>query len=157
MVELPTDLMAALPESAAPVVQQWWASLTEANRQQVAGFWDQRLEVVFFAPQLDEAGRLDDWEQIPTVVGGRFVPPDDAWGLSEWGPGYFEHLLQHPELVLVWEPVRRVFHIGCTQHMAARVCLVSGYVPVDFQCPLGSGVCPLQALRGGCLKAAAQN
>jgi hypothetical protein len=148
MDELPADLLAALPLGAGPVAQNWWASLTEADRRLVAGLWDERREVKFFTPQPDDAGRVDSWEQVPGVIGGRFVPPDDARGLGEWGPGYFEHLLQHPELVIVWEPEQRTFHIGCTRHPAARACLESGHVPADFVCPLGSESCPLLALRG---------
>jgi hypothetical protein len=99
------------------------------------------------------AVRLDEWEQVPTVKGGRFVPPDDARGLAEWGPGYIEHLLQHPELVLLWEPAQRTFHIGCTRHAAARSCLESGGVPKGFACPVGSASCPLLPLKGARLTA----
>jgi hypothetical protein len=147
-MELPTDLVAAIPRGSEPVARRWWASLSEADRRQLAGLWDARREVHFFSPQADEAGRLDEWEQVPEVEGGRFVPRDDAWGLSEWGPGYFEHLLEHPELVLLWEPAERTFHIGCTQHAAARSCLEFGRVPVQFDCPLDSPACPLLPIRG---------
>ena len=148
MEELPADLMAALPPNAETVAQQWWASLSEADRERVTGLWDERLEVRFFAPQSDELGRIDDWEVVPVVAGGRFVPTDDTRGFSEWGPGYFEHLLQHPELVLAYEPPRRTFFIGCTRHTAARRCLESGRVPHDFRCPVGLDACPLRAIRG---------
>jgi hypothetical protein len=148
MAEIPADLLAAIPPTSAFVAQAWWASLCEADRSHVAGLWDERREVHFFTPQADETGRVDDWGQVPAVKGGRFVPPDDAWGLAEWGPGYFEHLLEHPELVLLWEPAERTFHIGCTAHTAARSCLESGGVPSDFRCPAGSPSCPLLPLRG---------
>lgn len=85
---------------------------------------------------------------IPTDL---FIPHDDAWGLSEWGPGYFEHLLQHPEMVLLWEPAERTFHIGCTRHSAARACLESGRVPREFACPFDSRSCPLEPIRGSFL------
>ena len=61
---------------------------------------------------------------IPAVQGGRFVSSDDD-GREEWTPGYFEHLLQHPDLVLAYEPPHRVFYI-CTQHAAARACAENG-------------------------------
>jgi hypothetical protein len=148
MSDLPADLLAALPPGAVEVARRWWSSLSEADQRRVAGLWDERLEVQFFTPQPDDTGQVDCWEQVPTVVGGRFVPRDDAWGLSEWGPGYFEHLLQHPELVIVWEPVGRTFHIGCTRHPSARACLTSGEVPSAFVCPLGIESCPWEPLRG---------
>lgn len=147
MEPLPLDLLAALPDGAGPVAERWWASLSDADRRRLAGLWDGRLEVCFFSPQENAAGRVDDWEQVPAVSGGRFVPTGDD-GRGEWSPGYFEHLLQHPELVLAYEPPRRTFHIGCTQHGAARACLTAGAVPVDFVCPVGSVSCPLRALRG---------
>lgn len=153
MVELPADLLAAIPPASVAVAQRWWASLSADERRQVADLWDQRWEVQFFSPQSDETGCLDDWEQVPAVRGGRFIPPDDAWGLAEWGPGYFEHLLQHPELVLLWEPERRTFHIGCTRHAAARSCLGAGLVPAEFTCPVDSSACPLEPLRGARLTA----
>jgi hypothetical protein len=71
MDELPPDLLAALPDGAGPVAEQWWASLSEADRRRVAGLWDERLEVSFFAPQADADGCVDQWEQVPAVAGGR--------------------------------------------------------------------------------------
>jgi hypothetical protein len=152
MIALPPDLLAAIPPRSVTVAERWWNSLSDEERSQVADLWDNRLEVRFFTPQRDESGRLDDWEQVPAVWGGRFFPPDDAWGLAEWGPGYFEHLLQHPELMLLWQPAERTFHIGCTRHHAARACLDSGSVPETFTCPLSSQACPFVSLRGAALK-----
>src|SRR5690348_11332015 len=115
MDDLPADLLEAIPANALPVVQAWWASLDDDRRRQVAGLWDSRREVRFFTPQADDSGAVDSWEQVPRVRGGKFIPPDDAWGLGEWGPGYFEHVLQHPELVLFCDPERRTFYISCTR------------------------------------------
>jgi hypothetical protein len=97
-------------------------------------------------PQLNPAGGLDAWEQLPTVRGGRFIA-SEADDRAEWEPGYFEHLLKHPELVIAYEPPRRVFYI-CTQHAAARAGLEVGLVPSEFACPLVEESCPLLALRG---------
>lgn len=155
MVELPADLLAAIPPASMSIARSCWASLSEDDRRQVACLWDDRREVHFFTPQPDEAGRLDEWEQVPAVKGGRFIPSDDAWGLAEWGPGYFEHLLQHPEVVLLWEPAQRTLYIGCTRHAAARSCLESGAVPADFACPVSTPSCPLLPLRGTRLSARA--
>jgi hypothetical protein len=90
---------------------------------------------------------VDAGERVPAVRGGRFAPSDDD-GRDEWSPGYFEHLLQHPELVLAYEPARRTFHFGCTQHAAARACLAVGRVPAGFACPVGALSCPLAPLSG---------
>lgn len=150
MTQIPADLLAALTDGAGPVAEGWWATLSEADQSRLAELWDERLEVKFFTPQQDDEGCVDGWEEVPTVRGGRFIPPDDD-GKAEWQPGYFEHLLQHPELVLAYEPQARTFHIGCTRHAAARSCLKNGEVPIGFVCPVGQARCPLEALRGAWL------
>ncbi|MBL8868069.1 MAG: hypothetical protein JNK93_21160 [Planctomycetia bacterium] len=101
MHSLPIDLLAALPEGTGPVAELWWQRLSDADRQQIVGLWDERLEVRFFTPQPDATGCLDDWNQVPVVEGGRVLSDDDD-GQNEWGPSYFERLLQHPELVLAY-------------------------------------------------------
>ncbi len=93
------------------MAEKWWSTLSEPDRRRIAGLWDKRLEVCFFSPQADASGVVDDWQQVPSVRGGRFIPSEDD-GRTEWSPGYFEHLLQHPELVLAYEPPRRTFYIG---------------------------------------------
>jgi hypothetical protein len=148
MVEFPPDLLAALPESGSPVALQWWLSLSDTDRRQVADLWDGRLEVKFFTPQRKEDGQMDCWEEIPAVEGGRFIATDDRSGLSEWGPGYFEYLLSNPELLLAYDPTHRTFHIGCSRHQAARECILAGSVPTSFQCPVGLPSCPLASLKG---------
>jgi hypothetical protein len=151
MLELPPDLKEAIPSCSLSVAESWWNSLSDDDRRLVADLWDKRREVHFFAPKADDSGQLDQWKDLPKVRGGRFIPSDDAWGLDEWGPGYFEHLLEHPELMLLWQPAERSFHIGCTNHIAARACLEQGRVPATFTCPLDSRTCPLVSLRGAIL------
>jgi hypothetical protein len=36
MDDLPTDLLAALPETGVPLARQWWGSLAEADRERIA-------------------------------------------------------------------------------------------------------------------------
>jgi hypothetical protein len=152
MNTLPSDLRALLPDGGITAAENWWSTLAPADRQRIADLWDDRYEVQFFTPQCDDSGAVDEWEKVPAVTGGRFVPKDNESVRPEWGPGYFEHLLQHPELVLAYEPEARTFHIGCTLHFAARTCLESGRVPIGFQCPVRSLTCPLIPLRGADLK-----
>lgn len=147
MDEIPPDLLAALPEGAAPAARKWWASLEAADRVHLAGLWDSRLEVRFFEPQADDNGKVDRWNQLPKVEGGKFVPHDND-GRLEWQPGFFEHLLSHPDLALAFETPYRAFHIGCIIHEAARDCVRVGIVPAGFACPLELEECPLLRLRG---------
>jgi hypothetical protein len=109
----------------------------------VARLCDERLDACFFGVVADDRDRV-----VPKVRGGRFVASDDEWGFDEWGPSYFEHLLQHPELVLIWDQTERTFHTGCTRHPAARACWDSGCVPSDFACPFGSAACWMRPLLG---------
>ncbi|HVU86111.1 MAG TPA: hypothetical protein VHD36_02240 [Pirellulales bacterium] len=114
MEECPAELLRLLPDEAGPIVKEWWTALSQADRQRIAKLWDEKVEVRFFSPMENASGSVDAWEDVPSVVGGRFVPHDDN-GLNEWGPGYFEHLLQHPELVMAYDPPLKIFHIGCIQ------------------------------------------
>ncbi len=153
MTELPDSLRAAVPPASGPAVADWWAGLAEMDRLRVVDLWDARREAVFFERQADEAGRLDDWSGVPSVRGGRFLASDDAWGLAEWGPGYFEYLLANPELYPIHDPTHRTLHIGCTRHPAARACREAGGIPLDFACPVAAPACPLRALQGARLVA----
>lgn len=141
MSPIPAGLVDDLAGLDMGPILDWWASLTEAARSAVVSLCDERLDACFFGPTPD-----DPEAPVPAVLGGRFIPHDDAWGLAEWGPGYFEHLLEHPELVIVYEPTLQTFHIGCSRHPAARGCLAAGWIPSDFRCPLGSRDCPMRRL-----------
>jgi hypothetical protein len=150
MQPIPADLLAVLPEGAGPVADNWWATLSDADQRRLVGLWDERLEVKFFTPQLDDIGHVDDWEQVPKVARGRFVPAEND-DRDEWSPEFFERLLQDPDLILAYEPLYRCFFIACTQHPAAQTCLALGQIPVEFTCPIASKSCPLLLLRGASL------
>ena len=142
---VPAALVSASKEVDRAAVQAWWDGLSDDARAEVARLCDRRLDACFFGVVADERDHV-----VPKVRGGRFVASDDEWGFDEWGPSYFEHLLQHPELVLVWDPPQRTFHTGCTAHPAARACWGAGAgdVPADFVCPFARGVCLMQPLMG---------
>ena len=125
MTDPPDDLLAAVPASTTDIVRNWWSSLPDEEKGRLADAWDKRLEVCFFTPQPDSTGKVDDWAQIPKVVGGRFIPTDDTSGFSEWGPTYFEYLLSHPELVIAFDAPLRTFHIGGAVAASAR--MISNY------------------------------
>jgi hypothetical protein len=148
MVELPLGIATAVPEDARPAVERWWASLADSERQETAGLWDERREVCFFAPQQNDAGLLDDWEQVPTVVGGRFVPHDDSVRMVEWLEDWQEYVLGHEEVVLLPRVVVvfRTFHI-CQAEPAARAVTTSGLLPVAFRCPIDAEECPMQRVQ----------
>ena len=148
--DLPADFVQSIPEGTEAVARHWWSSLSAADRDTIARLWDNRLEISFFAPQADDSGCVDAWEQIPAIQGGRFIPPDDD-GRGEWMEGYFEHLLQHPELVIAYDPTQRAFHFGCTAESQARACIAVGRVPGSFHCPARSTTCPFERLRGAAL------
>jgi hypothetical protein len=148
MVELPSGIATAIPKDARPAVERWWASLAEAERHEAAALWDERREVCFFAPQSNEAGRADDWDQVPAVVGGRFVPHDDAVRMAEWQEDWQEYVSGHEEVVLLPRVavVFRTFHI-CQAEPEARAVAVSALLPAAFQCPVGSGDCPMRRVQ----------
>jgi hypothetical protein len=139
MDEIPSQLLAATPDTDADAIRRWWDGLAEADRREVAILCDARREASFFGASADDA-------PVPAVRGGRFIPHDDAWGQAEWGPDHFEYLLEHSDPVRVEDLRPRVFHYGCTRHPAARVCLEAGSIPRDFRCPVASADCPMQGI-----------
>jgi hypothetical protein len=148
MTDLPANILASVPDDARPAVQQWWANLAETERQETAHLWDRRREVCFFQPQRDDLGRVDEWKQVPGVLGGRFIPHDDSVRLSEWLEDWQEYVLGHEEVVLLPHVVVvfRTFHI-CQGELAAQAVVAARRLPADFQCPAGAGDCPMHRLQ----------
>jgi hypothetical protein len=149
MLALPSDILAVLPDDARPAVERWWSTLSESQQQEALALWDERREVCFFAPQADDTGRVDDWDQMPNVVGGRFIPHDDSVRMAEWLEDWQEYLLGHEAVVLLPGVVAviRTFHI-CQAEPAARAATASGVLPAGFRCPLGLSACPMRRVQG---------
>lgn len=126
---------ADLPPS--PASADWWDSLSDSHRTELLALCDPRQDECFFG--VDPEGG-----EPPAVRGGRFLPHDDAWGLEEWGPDWFDHLMEHPEWVELMRPVE--FHVGgvCTAHPTARAALAAGHIPAEFTCPFTSTSCPMR-------------
>ncbi|WP_020475448.1 BTB/POZ domain-containing protein [Zavarzinella formosa] len=144
MDEFPAEMMARISEQARPVVWRWWDGLTPAEREEAVADWDERREAGFFAPLPG-----DCWDQIPVVIGGRFVPAEQSQLVGpEWHADYFEYLLSYPELLLNEKRPLRTFGI-CTAHPEARSALASGCIPAGFVCPLASAECPMRRLLAG--------
>lgn len=142
MKPLLTNLVESLPEDLIPDAQTWWIGLSADDRDDLSRLCDARKEVFLFET-------FSDGDDRPKVTGGKFIPHDDAVGFSEWGEDYFQYLLDHPELVLVFEPQMRTFHIGCSRHIAARRCFVAGVVTDTFRCPFDSDRCLMHSLLNG--------
>lgn len=92
MEELPLTLLTAVPDSERGTVQRWWAELADSARQQLLILCDARCEC-FFGPPVDG-------EVQPVVIGGRFLPHDDAWRFADWEDEWREYLVEHPALSL---------------------------------------------------------
>ena len=135
---VPAALGTAFAEVDRAAVEAWWEGLGDAQRAEVARLCDERLDACFFGVVAEERDHV-----VPKVRGGRFVASDD-----EWGPSYFDHLLAHPELVLVWDQTERTFHTGCTRHPDAQACWGKGAVPGDFACPFASDACLMAPFMG---------
>jgi hypothetical protein len=140
MPEVPSQLLDGLAPADEAEVLAWWSGLADAARSQVADLCDPRRDQCLFGAVPGEAAA-----RLPAVIGGCFVPRDDAAGWAEWHAELFDYLLCNPELVMIAPPVVRRFHI-CTRHEAARAALKSGRIPADFRCPLDSGDCPMRRL-----------
>jgi hypothetical protein len=148
MSELPAGILAAVPADARPAVERWWGSLDGAEHQEIIDLWDERREASFFAPQADEAGVRDAWEQVPAVAGGRFVPHDDSVRMHEWLEYWHEYLSGHEEVFLLPRVVVviRTFHF-CQSHPAARAVVAAGQLAPEFRCPLSADPCPMKQMQ----------
>ncbi|WP_149108928.1 hypothetical protein [Limnoglobus roseus] len=129
-------------------MKRWWDSLTESDRREASVLWDQRREQQFFDPQHHADGTLDTPEQVPTVIGGRFIPHDDSVRMHEWIEDWHVYLFGHYES-RVLESVVILHTIGgvCQAHPAAQAVTAAGVLPADFRCPLDPAVCPMHRLQ----------
>ncbi len=130
---LPTNLSDSIPDALIGDAERWWHSLNDDDRCELTSLCDSRREVFLF--------ETFSGEDAPKVSGGKFIPHDNAFGINDWGEDYFQHLLDHPELIIVFEPKLRTFHIGCSRHADARRCFVDGGISNDFKCPYGVTEC----------------
>ncbi|MBM3979384.1 MAG: hypothetical protein FJ304_03700 [Planctomycetes bacterium] len=156
MDELPADVRAAVPADALPAVERWWRALTDTERRGAAEQWDERRESHLFAPQPDEVGDADTWEQVPAARGGRFVPRDDARQEEkhDWFDDRYEYLVEHEEVVVMSRfAVFRTFHIYQLADAAQEV-LATGRLGTDFRCPHDAAACPMHRVRAVAPKAA---
>ncbi|MDX2060962.1 MAG: hypothetical protein SFV24_24335 [Gemmatimonadales bacterium] len=87
MEELPVALLDAVPEAGRDAVRRWWAELPAADRCLVADLCDPRRDACFFGPVGGDA---------PAVIGGRFLPHDDARWLADWETDWREYLADRP-------------------------------------------------------------
>jgi hypothetical protein len=92
--EVPLSLLDGVAEACREEVQRWWVRLPVADQQLVAELADERLETHFF-------GLAADAESTPIVLGGRFLPHNDAWRFGAWERDWREYLIEHPDVFLV--------------------------------------------------------
>jgi hypothetical protein len=140
MDEFPGQLLDGLSSADRTMVAAWWAELPDATRSQVADLYDPSRDNCFFG-----VAPGDTATHLPKVIGGRFIPRDEAACWAEWHAELFDYLVCNPELVFVTPPVVRTFHI-CTHHKAAHAVLEARRIGSDFECPLGLKRCPMRHL-----------
>jgi hypothetical protein len=141
MTELPPTLQESIPAELTSDAIRWWRQLSEADRAELARLCDARKEVFLFET-------FDPNNERQKITGGRFLPHDDAIGIEEWGAEYFDTLLCNPELMIVYDPPRRTFFIGCHRHPAARNCFLYGKICAGFECPFDDSNCLMNKIRG---------
>ncbi len=115
MTELPSTLRQSIPPELEFEANRWWNELSEIDRADLRRLCDARKEAFLFET-------FDPNNDQQKIAGGRFLPHDDATGIGEWGDEYFDTLLSNPELMIVYDPPRRTFFIGCHRHASARNC-----------------------------------
>jgi hypothetical protein len=140
MIAIPTQLTRAFADVDRAAIASWWAGLSDEHHAEIAKLCDRRADTCFFGVVADES-------ELPDVERG-LCDEDDVRPVDEWAPGHFEYLLNHPELVLIWDSTERTFHVGCTAHVDARTCWKRGSVPSGFRCPFDNGACLMRPLLG---------
>ena len=140
MTPIPDQLLRTFADVDRAAITAWWATLSEAHRVEVARLCDRRADSCFFGVVADES-------ELPEVERG-LCEEDDVRPVGEWQPDYFEYLLNHPELVLIWDETARTFHVGCTAHVEAQACWQRRSVPCDFRCPFARNDCLMRPFAG---------
>src|SRR6266496_4636340 len=141
MSQPPPELLWGMSTENISIVQAWWAGLSDGTQSEILTLWDERVDTCFFTPMPEQPGENGS-AAVPKVIGGKFASYEDTSGWDEWHAEYFDHLVNHPELVLLEPLVERTFYI-CTRHEAARAALAAGRIPPDFKCPFRLEGCPM--------------
>ena len=141
-ITVPKHLLLGLAEVDQSEIELWWSSLPDETKEQVTMLCDQRQASCFFGV----TGKSD----APKLEGGHFLPESDNVNDDGqlWDQDRFEYLMNHPELVVVWDTETRKVHIGCIAHINAQKCWRNGVVPHDFDCPFEHDDCLMSPLRG---------
>ncbi|ADG69872.1 hypothetical protein Plim_4061 [Planctopirus limnophila DSM 3776] len=140
MVMMPRSLRDSLPALLVADADKWWVSLKEDDRAELVRLCDSRKEIFLFET-------FDPSNDNAKISGGKFLPHDDGLGLQEWGEDWFDSLSSNPELMIVYDPQVRTFHVGCNRHTLARNCFRHGRINGDFQCPLLDATCLMDQIR----------
>jgi hypothetical protein len=123
-------------------VESWWQSLNDDSRSDVGVLLDRRNDSRAYIYADDESGNRN-WHVLP--IGDEDLPFDDPQEYErEWQLEYFQHLLDHPELIISPDAVVRTFHI-CVAHPEARRVADVGKLTCAFQCPVDNDDCPIRA------------
>jgi hypothetical protein len=136
------DLIKILPESGRNHAVDWWLNLSESERDEFSGLWEESLEKD--AKGLVMVGFDADRGYI---FKGTFREGDDV-DVVEFDDHELFDLYFNKTGQLATSPVSggfRVFHV-CMAHPAAKACLDSGLIPHDFACPLAHPQCPMHAV-----------
>lgn len=140
MTPIPVQLTQTFAEIDQDAIAAWWSKLSDAHRDEIARLCDTRADNCFFGVVADES-------ELPEVERG-LCDEDDVRPVEEWAPSHFEYLLNHPELVLIWDQAERSFHVGCTAHTSAKTCWANGFTPSNFSCPFARADCLMRPLLG---------
>jgi hypothetical protein len=137
---LPLDFLEKCTAAERHQVLQWWESLSGESQGDVRVLLDRRQESIAYVYAKSESGELS-WHTIP-FIDDELPIDDDAENENEWQLDYFQHLLDHPELVIANDVVVRTFHI-CTQHLSAINVVKTCSIDHLFQCSDGNVNCPI--------------
>lgn len=141
---LPNEFLEKCSASEREEVESWWRGLNPESRTEVRVLLDRRNDSRAFVFSTDETGETT-WRVLPIVDDD--LPFDDPQvDEREWKIEYFQHLLAHPEQLLLETKVR-TFYI-CVNHSRAREVAAEGQLSGHFICPAANTECPIQQFAG---------
>lgn len=135
MTHLPSELAEGLDETGLLKAYEWWDGLADGCREEI-------LQLCI--PHLDSCQVRS--KQLTILVDSELLCDEDDTEYTEYTEDwadFFDYMLGHPEIFPPFEPLIRLFHIGCLYSKHGGHLIAEAASP-GFSCPFNSPICPLR-------------
>ena len=142
--DLPAEFLEKYTDDERAEVESWWGGLRDDSRNSVCVLLDRRQDARAFVFAAAEDGSVAEWRTLP-LADEPWPADDDEDETKQQQLEFFQHLLDHEEMIIPTEATIRTFRI-CVDHPAARKVRSDGSVDCDFRCPIAAADCPIRGL-----------